>query len=90
MTRNPLLLLGALALACLGPSVPIAAAAPPLGPPDPLPSQAQLLQTQQGPDAVFSGTGRHLVCDGELEPAGRDHDHHQLHGQRSHPVDDPE
>jgi hypothetical protein len=47
MTRNPLLLLGALALACSGPSVPIAAAAPPLGPPDPLPSQAQPLQTQQ-------------------------------------------
>ena len=42
------------------------------------------------PDAVFSGPGRHPVCDGELEPAGRDHDHHQLHGRRSHPVDDPE
>ena len=47
MTRNLLPLLGALVLACFGPSAPSAAAAPPLGPPAPLTSQAQPIQTQQ-------------------------------------------
>jgi hypothetical protein len=46
MVRNLLPLLGALALACVVPSAPNAAAAPPSGPPAPLASQAQPLQTQ--------------------------------------------
>ncbi|MGD0740345.1 MAG: hypothetical protein ABR957_12165 [Terracidiphilus sp.] len=46
MARNLLPLLGALALPFCGLSAPNAAAAPPFGPPAPLPSQAQPLQAQ--------------------------------------------
>jgi hypothetical protein len=46
MTRNLLPLLGALALACFVLSAPNAVAAPPSGPPAPLASQAQPIQTQ--------------------------------------------
>lgn len=58
MTRNLLLLLGALALACFLPSVPNAAAAPPLGPPAPLASQAQPLQTQSSQALVGTWSAR--------------------------------
>jgi len=70
MARNLLPLLGALTLASCGPSAPNAAAVAPLGPPVQLPSQPQ-----QPQGTVFSGPGRHLFCDGELEPAVRT-DHH--------------
>ncbi|MFZ0340167.1 MAG: hypothetical protein WAL45_19205 [Terracidiphilus sp.] len=46
MTRKLLPLLGVLALAICGASAPNAAAAPPSGPPAPLPLQAQPLQAQ--------------------------------------------
>ena len=56
-----------------------------------LPSQSQPFQApSSSPAHVLTGSRRHLVCDGELEPAVRPADHHHLHAQRQHPVNHPE
>ena len=85
MTRNLLPLLGVLALAICGAVRAECGCGATIGAAGPT-----SIAGAAAPGAVLSGPGRHLVCDGELEPAGRDNDHHQLHGQRPHPVDDPE